>query len=487
MSTRLTVAEHSNPRITTDHRCYSDMKSKTYVLAKRSTVLCSVLVKGVQKTCICVLFDPTNLIQSCVLTDPWSLVLPDTPDPPLTNVSFVIWKLLTLEDVEQIDITRYDNKEKQTRDLAFGSAKVLSWVFHFMVIFRVLLDNRWVKLEKLKFLVETPAVTWQLKRRALQIHRVQSLDQCSPVRKLEVCDVYYRQLLDTALGICVMSFFMVGEKTEFISSFTIAWGEFFLYHVYLWTGYLSLLQPALGRLLWYSSMFGVRAGLSVQLCLIQDILSTLTLHIYCFYVYAARLYRLQISSLASLWRLFRGKKWNAQLRRVDSAIYNVDQLFFGTLLFTILLFLLPTTTLYYFVFTLLRICMLVVQWVVSKFVSFLNVIPVYTAFLWSIKSPKVAGDFMFSVVSADNDTVIGSNMVLRMRTTQVSLEKLLSLTILTSFEFDKTVPVQKKRKIARAKSLSIPCFCDACLKFNSSFLTFSLCYTRNVTVFATLP
>ncbi len=56
-------------------------------------------------------------------------------------------------------------------------------------------------------------------------------------------------------------------------------------------------------------------------------------------------------ALASLWRLFRGKKWNVLRQRVDSASYDVDQLFIGTLLFTVLLFLLPTTALYYIVFT----------------------------------------------------------------------------------------------------------------------------------------
>lgn len=59
-------------------------------------------------------------------------------------------------------------------------------------------------------------------------------------------------------------------------------------------------------------------------------------------------------ALGSLWRLFRGKKWNVLRQRVDSAVYDADQLFVGTLLFTVLLFLLPTIGLYYVVFTLVR-------------------------------------------------------------------------------------------------------------------------------------
>lgn len=68
-----------------------------------------------------------------------------------------------------------------------------------------------------------------------------------------------------------------------------------------------------------------------------------------------RLYNLQLRALSSLWRLFRGKKWNVLRRRVDSAVYDVDQLFLSTLLFTILLFLLPTTALFYAVFVMVSI------------------------------------------------------------------------------------------------------------------------------------
>lgn len=54
--------------------------------------------------------------------------------------------------------------------------------------------------------------------------------------------------------------------------------------------------------------------------------------------------------LCALWRLFLGRKYNPLRNRVDSCHYSHRQLFVGTLAFTILLFLLPTTTLYYAVF-----------------------------------------------------------------------------------------------------------------------------------------
>lgn len=63
-----------------------------------------------------------------------------------------------------------------------------------------------------------------------------------------------------------------------------------------------------------------------------------------------RLFNLQLKCLISLWRLFIGKKYNPLRERVDSCQYSPNQLFIGTLIFTILLFLLPTTIMYYAVF-----------------------------------------------------------------------------------------------------------------------------------------
>jgi phosphatidylinositol glycan class Q protein len=45
-----------------------------------------------------------------------------------------------------------------------------------------------------------------------------------------------------------------------------------------------------------------------------------------------------------------GKRWNTLRNRVDSYDYGIDQLFLGTLLFTIALFLLPTIATYYLFF-----------------------------------------------------------------------------------------------------------------------------------------
>lgn len=59
--------------------------------------------------------------------------------------------------------------------------------------------------------------------------------------------------------------------------------------------------------------------------------------------------------------LFLGKKWNVLRLRVDSVNYQADQLILGTILFTILLFLLPTVGLYYSVFMVIHCFVSLIQ------------------------------------------------------------------------------------------------------------------------------
>ena len=81
---------------------------------------------------------------------------------------------------------------------------------------------------------------------------------------------------------------------------------FFLYHIYLWQIYLSCIEPYLQVITCLIIMSGC-LGVTFLLSLISDVLSVVTLHIYCFYVYAARLYNFQLKKLITLFRLFTGK------------------------------------------------------------------------------------------------------------------------------------------------------------------------------------
>ncbi|XP_062598614.1 phosphatidylinositol N-acetylglucosaminyltransferase subunit Q-like [Saccostrea cucullata] len=244
-----------------------------------------------------------------------------------------------------------------------------------------------------------------------------------------IANLCWRQLLDCVLGITFTYFFINYNMTDYVAALIITWayevaenlhslvewlmgapaglklnkqlteflGHFFLYHIYLWKGYLGILQTVLSSMLWYSSLLGL-LGITAQLCFLRDVISMMSLHIYCFYVYAARLYRFQVYALSAFWRLFRGKKWNVLRQRLDSVRYDVDQLFLGTLLFTILLFTLPTCALYYVVFTMLRLVVLLAHELIDKVIQSLDLLPLYSVWMWCINSRYIKGDILFSII-----------------------------------------------------------------------------------------
>ncbi|XP_044037564.1 phosphatidylinositol N-acetylglucosaminyltransferase subunit Q [Siniperca chuatsi] len=182
-------------------------------------------------------------------------------------------------------------------------------------------------------------------------------------------------------------------------------GRFFLYHIHLWISYIHLMSPFIEGILWYGGLSAC-LGLSFALSLLSDMVALLTFHIYCFYVYGARLYCLKIYGLSSLWRLFRGKKWNVLRQRVDSCSYDLDQLFIGTLLFTVLLFLLPTTALYYLVFTLLRLVVVLFQGVLHLSVDFINSFPLFAMGLRICRSYRLAEGVKFRVLCEEPGTAL---------------------------------------------------------------------------------
>lgn len=139
-----------------------------------------------------------------------------------------------------------------------------------------------------------------------------------------------------------------GLKLNFAFNKTL--GIFFFYNISLWKAFLQAMNPILKKSLHLLILPGF-FGFTFQVALLADFISFATFHVYCIYVYAARLYWLQVKIMISLWRLFMGRKYNPLRKRVDSCKYTYQQLFIGTLGFTVFLFLFPTTLLYYTVFT----------------------------------------------------------------------------------------------------------------------------------------
>ncbi|VDI68687.1 phosphatidylinositol glycan, class Q [Mytilus galloprovincialis] len=406
-----------------------------------------ILLSGKSRTRVdCILFNPQNILESYFLQSSDMIQDENNMIQPLVSYSTVICDNENQHHSASSQTINYLNNINMSSIFL----QVLTVLYS---ILTVLIDNRFTRTGLLKSITEIPSFCQHLILKKKKLYSAKT----SKNKLFETQNVVSQTVLDVLLGILVMvfltqngwidsittHFFLWTEKVASELDILLNWlmgapaglklnkplteflGHFFMYHIYLWKGYLHLLKPPVfNTLLWCSSCVGV-LGLSAQICLLKDIISTTTLHIYCYYVYAARLYRLQVYVLSALWRLFRGKKWNVLRRRVDSASFDVDQLFVGTLLFTIFLFLLPTTALYYTVFTLLRMVVLLFQGFLSTVVYIINHVPMYSILLWVIGSNKVSGEISLEVVLSDKMT---DCQVFSLQVHKVPLRKIMKMS-----------------------------------------------------------
>ena len=109
--------------------------------------------------------------------------------------------------------------------------------------------------------------------------------------------------------------------------------------------------------------------------------------------------------LLSLWRLFRGLKWNPLRGRVDTCRFSLDELLLGTLAFVLLCFLAPTI----FVFHCFSVvALLPIQALMALHrgtARFLQIFPLRSAVLWLIDSPDVPRVRVLEV-AADSSAII---------------------------------------------------------------------------------
>ncbi|KAH8668397.1 Gpi1-domain-containing protein [Xylariales sp. PMI_506] len=163
-------------------------------------------------------------------------------------------------------------------------------------------------------------------------------------------------------------------------------GDLFLWVIEYWASCISTLQPLLPHIIWFIG-FSSFAGASMPIAMFSDLVSVLTLHIYSFYLASARIYHWQLTILLSLFQLFRGKKYNVLRNRVDSCDYDLDQLLVGTILFTLLFFLLPTVVVFYLNFAVARMAIISLKAVFDTMLSCLNHFPLF-ALMLRIKDPR---------------------------------------------------------------------------------------------------
>ena len=195
-------------------------------------------------------------------------------------------------------------------------------------------------------------------------------------------------------------------------------GDLFLWVIDLWKGKVALasgllsspvissrmlthtecvigLQPLLPHVIYFIG-FSSFAGATMPISLFSDLLSLLTVHIYCFYTASARIFHWQLTIIMSLFHLFRGKKHNVLRNRIDSCDYDLDQLLLGTILFTLLFFLLPTVAVFYLTFTSARMAIIFLKAALDTSLACLNHFPLFALMLRVKDSRRLPGKFFAS-------------------------------------------------------------------------------------------
>ncbi|GAV82790.1 Gpi1 domain-containing protein [Cephalotus follicularis] len=175
--------------------------------------------------------------------------------------------------------------------------------------------------------------------------------------------------------------------------------------LWIFVGFLSI------YLLKGLAILGILFGATIPAALIIDIIALATLHVSTLYSLISILYSLQIQVLAALWRLFRGRKWNPLRERLDSYDYSVKQHVVGSLLFTPVLLLLPTTSVFYIYYTILKTAICIVCILIEVTISVIHATPYIKILLWMLRPRRFPSGIWFEIASCRSDGIHSPEVV----------------------------------------------------------------------------
>lgn len=179
-------------------------------------------------------------------------------------------------------------------------------------------------------------------------------------------------------------------------------------------------------------------GLTTSAALTMDTISLATLHVTALHWLISCLYSLQIQAITALWRLFRGRKWNPLRCRYDSYDYSVEQHIVGSLLFTPILLLLPTTSVFYIFFTIMKSTISFICLAIEVIISLIHATPYLKILLWLIRPKRFPSGIFFDIRSYGSNSKMtcqsvntresrSSILVSFLRSNSLSLREIVSL------------------------------------------------------------
>jgi phosphatidylinositol N-acetylglucosaminyltransferase subunit Q len=183
-------------------------------------------------------------------------------------------------------------------------------------------------------------------------------------------------------------------------------GDLFLWVIEYWSGtFIKYTVPHLPVMIYFIG-FSSFAGASMPIAILSDLISLLTVHIYSFYIASARIFNWQLTIIMSLFHLFRGKKRNVLRNRIDNCDYDLDQLLLGTILFTLLFFLLPTVVVFYLTFAFARMSIITIKASLDTCLAVLNHFPLFALMLRIKDSKRLPGGVHVKLLPSPSESLV---------------------------------------------------------------------------------
>lgn len=179
--------------------------------------------------------------------------------------------------------------------------------------------------------------------------------------------------------------------------------------IQIWSTLWIFISVYLTYLIKALALLGIIFGVTLPAALIKDLIALATLHVSTIHCLISLIYSTQIQAIASLWRLFRGLKWNPLRQRLDSYEYTVKQHIVGSLLFTPLLLILPTTSVFYIFFSILDTTINLICILIGVTVSVIHATPCIKIFLWLVRRRRFPSGIWFDILSCQGDSNDSSN------------------------------------------------------------------------------
>ncbi|CAN8279719.1 unnamed protein product [Cochlearia groenlandica] len=301
-----------------------------------------------------------------------------------------------------------------------SSLPVFSWVY---IVSRWVLKNTWKNLRVRSFQI----LYWPI---FLQENNIKSISSVEDAEKavLQRHSTWSAMAVDLVLGNVIGLFLLFNTESIYLWIFNFAkeftneilrsgcvWlmgvpagfklntelagvlGMISLNVIQIWSTLWFLMASFIFCLIRAIAIMGITFGATVSAAFVIDIITFATLHITALHWAITVVYSHQIQALAALWRLFRGRKLNPLRQRLDSYGYTVKQHVVGSLLFTPLLLLLPTTSVFYIFLTITSTTINCICMLIELAISIIHATPYAEIIIWLVRRKRFPFGVWFEI------------------------------------------------------------------------------------------